>query len=163
MVIETNFTRFPNELLQKLMTERLSSVELRVILTIVRRSYGFHKGGEILSITAICELTGIARSSVAKAVRSLLARSVLIELEGPSFERARLLSVNPRLSEWKTECTLPQQNTKTVSAPSTPTVSQRSTPTYYKENYKRNYKIEHKVKPPSYDKELYKRMIERDD
>ncbi len=160
MTVNKGFTKFPNELLEKLMTADLSAREYRVLLSVIRYTLGFHtEGGEPFSVSTLCKMTGMLRPNVSKAIKSLIDRNILLECIEPGFNSARVLAINLEISEWKAK-------KLTVSNSLTPTVSKSPTHTSYikeinKENYK--YKRTEKEHKPSYDKDLFERMINRRD
>lgn len=83
-----NYTATPNEIFDRFLSH-LSHAELKVLLYIVRRTFGFHKEheGDAISLSQICdgikkegqngemivkdEGTGLTRKSAIKAVQSL--------------------------------------------------------------------------------------------
>lgn len=58
-----NHTQTPNYLLDHL-SEVKSEAELKVILAIVRKTFGWHKDRDVLSLTQLQTLTGLSRRSV---------------------------------------------------------------------------------------------------
>lgn len=58
-----NYTQIPNTLLDSL--DKFSSQsELKVVLLIARKTFGWHKGRDVISLSQIEEATGLARQSV---------------------------------------------------------------------------------------------------
>jgi len=84
-----NYTMVPDELFDEVMAD-LSGAELKVLLYIIRRTYGFKKQSDDISLNQICHGittrgghvldhgTGLSRSTVKVALHTLLARNIII-------------------------------------------------------------------------------------
>ncbi len=84
-----NYTMVPDELFDEVMAD-LSGAELKVLLYIIRRTYGFKKQRDDISLNQICHGittrggqvldhgTGLSRSTVKVALHTLLARNIII-------------------------------------------------------------------------------------
>lgn len=161
------FTKFPNELLEKLMTADLTAREYRIVLSIIRYTLGYHvTDGESFSVSRLCEIARINRSSVSKALNNLIKRRIVLECSEPNFNSSRVISVNLVLDEWET--TVAKKQTQTVAKRQTQTVAESTTHTsYIKENNKEIYKYKKnelkKEKKPSYDLELFEQMLNSKD
>lgn len=165
----SGFTKFPNELLEKLMTADLTAREYRIILSVIRYTFGYHKESEQLSLSVLSELTQLDRSVLSKVINKLLERNIIGELEKPGFNSGRVLTINTDTREWLLKrSTVDKTSTPTVVERSTPTVSNSPTHTsYIKENNKEIYKYKKNElkneKKPSYDLELFEQMINSKD
>lgn len=69
------YTRVPNALLDTMAD--LGNAELRVLLAIVRRTTGFQKACDVISLSQLERQTGIARPHIVTALESLLARNYI--------------------------------------------------------------------------------------
>lgn len=162
------FTKFPNELLEKLMSVDLPARDLRVMLCIIRYTLGYHiDGGEPFSITRLGELTSINRANASRTLKKLIERKMILECSEPEFNSSRIISVNLFLDEWETT-TVAKSTTQTVAKLATQTVAKSTTHTsYIKENNKEIYKYKRNElkneKKPSYDLELFEMMINSKD
>src|SRR5690349_6100842 len=84
-----NYTQVPDELFDELLAD-LSGAELKVLLYIIRRTFGFKKDSDSISLSQITSGietrdgevldrgTGLSKASVANAVKSLEARGVIL-------------------------------------------------------------------------------------
>ena len=164
------FTKFPNELLEKLMCADLTAREFKIVLSVVRYTLGYHiEGGEHFSVSRICEITGINRSDIAKALNKLIERKMIVEFTRPDFSSGRVIAINLAINEWNIKApTVGKTPTPTVGKSLTPTVGKSPTHTsYIKENNKDNYKYKKNelknVKKASYDLELFEQMLNSKD
>jgi DNA-binding transcriptional ArsR family regulator len=96
--LSPNTTPVPDVLFDELLL-RLDNAELRVLLYIIRRTYGFKKSSDDISIgqmvdgikrkdgTVLDGGTGMAKSSVTRALSGLLAKKIIIARRNQSRER----------------------------------------------------------------------------
>jgi len=83
------YTQVPDELFDELLSE-LSGAELKVLLYIIRRTFGFKKDSDFISLsqmvsgiekkdgTVLDKGTGLHKDSVIKAARSLVSKGILL-------------------------------------------------------------------------------------
>ena len=164
---EAAYTKFPNHLLESLLQARLSLNELKIFLIVMRLTYGFHVESEALSVGTIAKYLGSDKGTVSKTVKKMLSKNILREGQKADIITGRELSIEQDTSLWQIELsTVGKTPTPTVGKTPTPTVGKLPTPTYYiKEKGERKYKRNKNSiasDAPSYDKELFKRMINRD-
>ena len=107
-----NYTQTPNEIFDKFLS-KLSHAELKVLLYIVRRTFGFHKEykGDAISLSQICkgiikkdketgeikvldEGTGLSKKSVLSAIKSLEEKGHIIVWRG------RITKAGDKDSNW---------------------------------------------------------------
>ena len=79
-----NTTRVPNVLLDKIMPA-LSGVALKVLLAIVRQTYGWNVASQQISLSRLCELTGLSRPSVISGIKEL--GNLVTVTRGPNNSR----------------------------------------------------------------------------
>ena len=77
--LEDGYTRIANELYEAIVASPLSARELKVVLAVIRKTYGYGKKSDPISLSQLSEITGLDRSHCGKAVRSLVAKNVLIK------------------------------------------------------------------------------------
>ena len=95
------YTPVPDELFDRLMPH-LSEAELKVLLYVVRRTFGFKKDADAISLKQMAEGittrdgrvldggTGLSRPSVTKGVRGLIAKGILTADRHASAEKGDL-------------------------------------------------------------------------
>lgn len=96
-----NYTMVPDEILDELMAE-LSGAELKVLLYIVRRTFGWRKPSDEISLGQITKGirrrdgshvdhgTGLAISSAQNALKSLEERGIIVAIKRTDPERGKL-------------------------------------------------------------------------
>lgn len=84
-----NYTQVPN-LVFELMADKaanMKSSELRVILAIVRKTFGWHKKRDKLSLTQLESLTSMSRQSVIDGIEAGMARGIVKQIPDPDDNR----------------------------------------------------------------------------
>lgn len=82
-IIAPNYTQTPNELFDEWLP-RLGEIELKVLLLIMRKTFGWHKTREKISISYFSKLTGSCEKHVLKAIRSLIEKGLISKkVSGP--------------------------------------------------------------------------------
>lgn len=78
------FTRFPNHLLDAIISGHFSAIQTACILYVVRKTYGWNKNSDSISVSKLAKDTGYTRRGTIIAVQQLEAMSVLsVERPGP--------------------------------------------------------------------------------
>lgn len=90
---EDGFMRVANELTDSLLMADLTARQLKVMLAIMRKTYGFNKSMDRLTNTQIAAMTGIHHTHICAAKRQLIERKFLIA------DGVRI-GVNKVVSEW---------------------------------------------------------------
>ncbi|MDA3862023.1 MAG: replication protein [Melioribacteraceae bacterium] len=71
------FTRLSNELLEALCKIKVSGAAMSILLVIFRKTYGFNKKKDRISLSQFSELTGIERSNCSRAVAKLESMNLI--------------------------------------------------------------------------------------
>jgi len=72
------FVPIPNAYIDRYLAD-LSGAELKVLLAILRRTVGWRKESDEISIEQLQQMTGLARNSVRAGLRGLLERGLVVE------------------------------------------------------------------------------------
>ena len=76
--IHDNFTKVPNETLEALARIRLAPNESKIVFFIIRKTFGWHKQMDWISLSQIVEGTGIAKPNVCRSIKSLVRRDIIV-------------------------------------------------------------------------------------
>lgn len=131
--LENGYTRIANELLEAVFRANFNGSQIRVILCLLRNTYGYGRKECEFSNTYISDATGINKKNVAVVVKSLVDGKVLEITQASTFNSARRVAINKNYTEW--ECISPQwKNTPTgsdvtISTMKTPSEGESTTPT----------------------------------
>lgn len=91
------YLRLANELCQAFAKAKLTGREFRVVLAIMRMTYGYGKKEAIVSRTLLSEITGIHRRHVSDIIKSLIQKDI-ITVDRSS--RTHRLGVNKHYDQW---------------------------------------------------------------
>ncbi len=95
--LQDGYTRIANELLEAILTFPFSKREIKVILYVIRYSYGYHKKYTIDSaekIVNIANNTEIDEADISRTIKKLESQNVLVRVN-------KHLALNKHYSEWK--------------------------------------------------------------
>jgi hypothetical protein len=131
---EPNFTQVPNELFELIPV--MKEAELKVVLFAVRKTFGWHKSSDHISISQFAVGTGLSRQGVVNALNEAKKRGILVELDERGPRGVRLYKVVVKNVDQSKMLTSQKSSTDTSqkSIPVTETTSQKSRHT--KENKK---------------------------
>ncbi len=104
--------------MEKMAAASLTEREARVVCAVARKTLGYRKPEDTLADAQIARMTGIARTHVAEAVRTLIERGVLGRTGGG---RGRIATLRIRLDDdWKPANVHPREDTSTCTHGDTP-------------------------------------------
>lgn len=98
---ENGYTSIANELLEQIYRRRFSASQLKILLLVIRFTYGFNRKTAALSNTFIAAGTGIHEITVSKEVGTLLRDNVLELYKKPSFHNSRVIGINKDYEGWR--------------------------------------------------------------
>lgn len=78
---ENGFTPIANEILEKIVNTALLGSEYQVLFFVIRKTYGYHKKEDKISLTQFEKGTGLSRPTVVKALKNLVSRNILLRSE----------------------------------------------------------------------------------
>jgi phage replication O-like protein O len=77
--LQDGYTSIANEILDHLCSYRLTANQWQVILTIIRKTYGFHKKADYITNSQIVIFTGLDKFAVSKVMKALLQMKLIIK------------------------------------------------------------------------------------
>jgi len=81
---ENGFTPIANEILELLVNTALLGAEFQILLFIIRKTYGYHKKKDRISLTQFEKNTGLSRPTVVKTLKNLVSRGMIIKIILPN-------------------------------------------------------------------------------
>jgi len=146
--VEDGYTRIANELFEAVTNAQTCPItlrQMRLLLAVIRKTYGFNKKTDRMSDGQLAAETGLTRQNVNKAKRELLAMNIL-RMDGYK------LGVNKDYAEWdftaKPEKDNLKQTRDSVSKPETKSVSKSGSHKRQKDSYMNTYVfIAHRPSP----------------
>lgn len=74
---EEGYTPIANELLEAIIKTSLTACDIKVLLLVMRKTYGWNKKEDKISLTQFQQATGFSRQSICKSIKTLVKRSLL--------------------------------------------------------------------------------------
>ncbi len=91
--IDDGYTRIANGLLEAVMAADLTARQLKVVLAVIRKTYGFGKKFDRITNTQIAAMTGIHHTHVCKAKNEMIAMNIIVT-------NGLAIGVNKVISDW---------------------------------------------------------------
>ncbi|MBS1903249.1 MAG: replication protein [Bacteroidetes bacterium] len=98
--LEDGYTRIANELLDRFQYLDISGGKWRIILAVIRCTYGFQKSDHQMSYDFLSKRTGLHPTQVRRDVRELIQMRILVEVRPPTANSARHLGLNKDYNQW---------------------------------------------------------------
>jgi len=83
--LECNYTQIPNTFFDYWMAV-LSPGEFKILMCIARKTFGWRKGTDAISLSQIVKMTGLSRRGVVKSLSVLESRNLIIREKNSSEE-----------------------------------------------------------------------------
>ena len=96
------YTRIPNELLEAICGCGLSGTEMRTVLYIIRRTYGYNRGFAELPLSEIGKAVGMSRSHASEVLKHLEQLGI-IERHASKGVKPQTISVASDFQQWNVE------------------------------------------------------------
>ena len=112
--IKNGYTRIANELLEAICRLNISGNEMRILLYIIRRTYGFNTSYAEIPLSDISCAVGMRREHIQKALKKLSGKKI-IEVRTYGGSKSQTISVIKDYQKWNVEtcatCLLPKTAT----------------------------------------------------
>lgn len=94
-----NYTRIHNRILEELAKIQLSGYEIRIILALWRKTYGWQKKEDYISFKQFKDITGLPKSEISRTLAKLKKRNLVGEIYN---SKRKLYKFNKHFTTWKT-------------------------------------------------------------
>jgi phage replication O-like protein O len=95
--VENGHVKIANELIDAIVRYRLPGEQMQVFLFIMRKTYGWNKKADAISLSQFCEATGMKKPNIIRALKGLISKSV-IKKDNDDINK---YSINKDFSTWK--------------------------------------------------------------
>lgn len=99
--LENGFTQIANELLEVIMRTNFNATQLKILLCIIRFTYGFQRKSHYFSINFIANSLGVSKRTIGKELINLINADVLSEVEKYTAKKERKLQINKKYNQWQ--------------------------------------------------------------
>lgn len=99
--LEDGFTPVANPIMEALARTQLSGYEWRVLLFLLRKTYGWSKRSDVISLSQFVDGTGLDRRHVARTIKSLVRkRIVAVDSAKLGTSKMSTYTFNKHFGEW---------------------------------------------------------------
>lgn len=95
---ENGYTKISNEILEALAKIRINGEASQVLLVILRKTYGFNKKKDKISLSQFVLSTGIKRPNVCRALNKLISMNIIIQIDKDNIT---IYQFNKDFDVWK--------------------------------------------------------------
>ncbi|MFH1691806.1 MAG: replication protein [Candidatus Omnitrophota bacterium] len=95
--LENGYIQIANELMDAIISYPFKNSELKIILTILRKTYGWKKKKDRLSFSQISKLSGISIRHAKRIIKSLACDNVILK---EKLENNNVLGLNKNYYSW---------------------------------------------------------------
>ena len=100
--LDDGYTRIANELLEAVMAADLTARQMKVLMAIIRKTYGFGREVDRITNTQISSMTGLHHTHVCTAKNEMIAMNIIVT-------KGREIGVNRVISEWNFNISQPSK------------------------------------------------------
>ena len=101
---EKGYTAIANEIMEALAKYRIPGEQMQCLLFILRKTYGYNKKTDAISLSQFVKGTGIKRGNVARAIKGLIAKNLIYVKKGGIKKETISISkyrFNKRYGSWQ--------------------------------------------------------------
>lgn len=127
---ENGYTPIANQLLEAVYGTNFTATELKIILFVLRFTYGYNRTEHELSLNFISNGIGISKRYVSASIGVLIKDNVLTVVKEHTDTQCRTIKINKDFEQWNNRTIVQQMNhSSTVEAEFHPTVEAEFHPT----------------------------------
>ena len=98
--LEDGYVQIANEIWEQLARIRIPGESMQVLLVIIRKTYGFHKKEDWISLSQFVESTGINKQNISRAISKLSSMNLINVIKKDNDYHARYC-FNKNYDTWK--------------------------------------------------------------
>lgn len=97
--LENGYTKIADEILEKLYKTKLNGTQFRILLVVLRSTYGWNKKGYNLSLTYLSTATGINKQQIKREVDKLIKDGIISVIKEATYTESRVIGFNKNYSK----------------------------------------------------------------
>lgn len=99
-MINENYTKISNEILEKLTIGKFNATHYRILLTILRYTSGFQRNDHKLSVSFISNSTNSSSQVIKRGLKELIDMKIITVVKEATFSSPRVLKINENFDTW---------------------------------------------------------------
>lgn len=96
--LEHGYVKIANEVFDALCHYRIPGEERQILDVVIRKTYGFNKHEDCISLSQFCDATGINKPNVRRAIKALIEKNIVIKKDNGHISKYRF---NKLYRSWK--------------------------------------------------------------
>jgi phage replication O-like protein O len=96
--VENGYTKIASVLIEAFAQQKLSSAEWQVLMTIIRKTYGWSKREDRIPLYQFRISTGMTKQSICKAIARLVQRKMIVKIDN---KRRATYRIQKNFDQWK--------------------------------------------------------------
>ena len=93
---QEGFVKVPNEIYDAILAQKLSISQVKAVMYIIRKTHGFRKQEDVISISKMATETGFARETMVRTIHDLEKMGVVKLGEVVSGRPTHMMVLNPK-------------------------------------------------------------------
>lgn len=98
---ENGFTAIANELMEALSQTKLNGTQYRILLAVLRATYGYNKKSHQMSDSYISKATGINQRQINREIQSLIKMNIVKLYDAGNYTQGRVIGIQKDYTIWK--------------------------------------------------------------
>ena len=98
--VESGHVDIANDLAEAFARIRISGEETQILWVILRKTYGWHKKSDAISLSQFVDITGMNKPNVIRAIHGLLSKKIIIVINIDNA-RAKVYGINKDFDQWE--------------------------------------------------------------
>ena len=98
--IEDGHVDLANEIIEALAKIRISGEEMQCLWVILRKTYGWHKKEDKISLSQFAQMTGLKRQNVLRAINKLSSKKIIGVIKNDDSQ-INIYNINKNFDVWK--------------------------------------------------------------
>lgn len=111
---QNGYTKIFHFIMDGLITNKLNGTQYRILLLVLRYTYGFHRDYHDFSLTFLAKALNIDKSYVRKELNTLIELDILMVVAEAGFNKPRKLKINNDINAWRVNKTSQGKITSTL-------------------------------------------------
>jgi len=98
--VENGYIKIATELLNALIAYRIPGEQMQCFLYILRKTYGWGKKQDAISLSQFSKATGIKKQNANRAIKSLLSKKIITVIKN-DYENGKVYGINKDYEVWE--------------------------------------------------------------
>ena len=110
--LENGYTKIANEIMDAFSNIRIAGEQMQCLMFILRKTYGYHKKEDSISLSQFAEATGLRKQHICRALNALRDRNIIVTKNGN--RNITTYSFNKSYKKWLPKMVTPKPLPKMV-------------------------------------------------